>query len=272
MRKYKPVLTLAVLLLQIVLEFCSAWAQSGSAAEAKKCKEARDRSTCGDDRSTALRFTADGQFVQIPASGAIDEISSALTIEAWVKPEAGILTRGYTSILSKQLNGTGYMLATNIASPDHRFKAEVDGIQVTSGSQPAINGWQHVAAVWDGGELKIYVNGQFDGMIKSGPPLPNSLPLWIGSSPFGIDTTWRGSIDEVRIWAVARSQDQIQSNMNQYLCGQQKGLRAYWSFDEGSGQEVKDSFGESDGIVSGPEWVTGVHLLRSPRCKRFSAP
>ena len=147
------------------------------------------------------------------------------------------------------------MLATNIASPDHRFKAEVDGIQVTSGSQPAINGWQHIAAVWEGGDLKIYVNGQFDGMIKTGTPIPNSLPLWVGSSPFGITTTWRGAIDEVRIWSVARSQDQIQSNMNQYICGNEKGLRAYWSFDEGQGEELRDTIGHSNGVISGPEWV-----------------
>jgi hypothetical protein len=72
----------------------------------------------------------------------------------------------------------------------------------------------------------VYVNGQFDGVINTGSPIPNSFDLWIGSSPFGANTNWRGSIDEVRIWAVARTQEQIQSTMNQYLCGDERGLRA----------------------------------------------
>ena len=220
--------------------------------------------------STALRFTADGQYVLVPHTNEVDTISAGLTIEAWVKPEAGILSRGYQSIVSKQLSGTGYMLAINNRAntpiPGYAFKAEVRGIQVTSLSQPAIDGWQHVAAVWDDGQLKLYVNGQFDGVIDTGNPIPNSFDLWIGSSPFGADTNWRGVIDEMRVWAVARTQEQIQASMNQNLCGNETGLRAYWSFDEGQGQQLLDTLGQSNGFISGPEWVPGVELLSPKNC------
>ena len=217
----------------------------------------------GQTPSTALRFTADGQQVLVPHTDELDLISGRLTIESWVRPDASILSRGYSSIVSKQLNGTGYMTASNLVGPEPGFKAEVAGIQVTSQSRPVAGVWQHVAAVWDG-QLKIYVNGQLNGVINTGPPIPNTLPLWIGSSPFGADTNFRGDIDEVRIWAVARSQGEIQSTMNQYLCGDEKGLRAYWSFDEGSGQQLKDTLGRSNGSISGPAWVPGVQLCRRP--------
>ena len=218
--------------------------------------------------STALRFTADDQHVQVANSDAIDMISGPLTIEAWVRPEAGILARGYSSIVSKQLGGTGYMLATNVGpETGHRFKSEVGGLQVTSNSQPAIDGWQHIAAVWDEGHLTIYANGQFDGVIDTGPPIPNTLPLWIGSSPFGGDTSWRGTIDEVRIWSVARTQAEIQSTMNGYLCGDERGLRAYWSFDEGEGSDILDTSGSSNGTTVGTAWVPGVVLTMGQRCR-----
>jgi hypothetical protein len=224
-----------------------------------------------DRTSTALRFTADGQSVMVPNTEAVGLISGELTMEAWVRPEAGILSRGYSSIVSKQLGGTGYMLATNnragTPDPGHAFKAEVGGSQVTSGAQPAIDGWQHVAAVWQGGHLRIYVNGQVEGMIETGVPIPNAFPLWIGASPFGGDTNWRGSIDEVRIWAVARTQPQIQSGMNRRLCGDERGLRAYWTLDEGEGLEIIDETGFSNGVVSGAQWVPGVALLSSGRCR-----
>jgi Concanavalin A-like lectin/glucanases superfamily/FG-GAP-like repeat len=217
----------------------------------------------GQTPSTALRFTADGHQVLVPHTDELDRISLGLTIESWVRPDASILSRGYSSIVSKQMNGTGYMTASNLVGPEPGFKAEVAGIQVTSQSRPVAGVWQHVAAVWDG-QLKIYANGQLNGMINTGPPIPNTFPLWIGSSPFGAETNFRGDIDEVRVWAVARSQGQIQSTMNQYLCGDEDGLRAYWSFDEGSGQQLKDTLGRSNGSISGPQWVPGVQLSRRP--------
>jgi hypothetical protein len=220
---------------------------------------------------TALRFTADGQSAVVPNTDAVDLITGELTIEAWVRPEAGIRSRGYRSILSKQMGGTGYMLATNYGSGGppsaHAFKAEVGGVQVTSRAQPAIDGWQHVAAVWTGGYLAIYVNGQMSGIIGAAAPTVNAFPLWIGSSPFGADTNWRGSIDEVRVWAVARSQRQIQSTMNRSLCGDEHGLRAYWPLDEGRGIDFRDESGSSHGVVSGAQWVPGVTLGSSGGCR-----
>ena len=68
------------------------------------------------------------------------------------------------------------MSASNLLGPAPGFKAEVAGIQVTSEAQPGIGAWQHVAAVWDG-QLKIYVNGQFSGVINTGNPIPNSFDL-----------------------------------------------------------------------------------------------
>jgi hypothetical protein len=218
---------------------------------------------CARHRSTALQFAADGEYVLIPSTDQVDDISRQFTLEAWIKPAVG-LPGGYRSIVSKQMAGTGYMLATN-DTPVH-FKAEVAGDQVTSSSQPSPDGWQHIAAVWDG-LLKIYVNGQIDGVLQTSRPIPNVFPVYIGSSPFGADTTWRGAIDEVRIWAIARTQEQIQSTMNQYLCGDEPGLRAYWSFDEGRGSVLGDSAGHSDGVVVGPEWVNGVDLPRSADCR-----
>ena len=224
-----------------------------------------------DRESTALRFTADGQSVMVPNTDALGLIAGELTMEAWVRPEAGILSRGYRSIVSKQLRGSGYMLATNnragTPDPGHAFKAEVGGLQVTSSAQPAIDGWQHIAAVWQGGQLRIYVNGQVEGTIATGAPIPNTFPLWIGSSPFGADTNWRGSIDEVRIWAVARTQPQIQAAMNRQLCGDERGLRAYWPLDEGEGIEIIDETGFSNGVVSGAQRVPGVALVSSGGCR-----
>jgi alpha-tubulin suppressor-like RCC1 family protein len=113
------------------------------------------------------------------------------------------------------------------------------------------------------------VNGQLDGVMNTSSPLASAFPLWIGSSPFGADTNWRGDIDEVRVWAVARTPAEIQFDMTHYLTGEERGLRGYWPFDEGLGQTFADVTGRTPGFLGNspqpdrfdPEWVSGVQLL-----------
>ena len=54
-----------------------------------------------------------------------------------------------------------------------------------------------------------------------------------------------GDLDEVRIWNVARSAGQIQSNFDRSLVGNEPGLVAYWRFDEGAGTAAFDDSGHA---------------------------
>jgi hypothetical protein len=60
---------------------------------------------------------------------------------------------------------------------------------------------------------------------------------------------YRGDLDEVRIWNIARDPKEIVATMHRPLSGAEPGLVGYWKFDEGSGQNVADS---------SPSGVTGV--------------
>ena len=59
--------------------------------------------------------------------------------------------------------------------------------------------------------------------------LPESWPVVIGDRDGGLDW-WPGSIDEVRIWNRALSQEEILANMNCHLTGHEPGLVAYYDF------------------------------------------
>ncbi len=64
-----------------------------------------------------------------------------------------------------------------------------------------------------------------------------------------------GIIDEVRIWNIPRTQNDIQSYMYTALAGDETGLIGYWNFDDGSGDIAVDMKG-NDGTLNGsPEWV-----------------
>ena len=81
------------------------------------------------------------------------------------------------------------------------------------------NEWTHIAVVYDGTKTYIYVNGELKkeqedtGTISFSP----SQPLYIGSSQYAHsypDRTWNGTIDEVRVYNKALTQQQIQAHYN----------------------------------------------------------
>jgi len=80
----------------------------------------------------------------------------------------------------------------------------------------------------------------------------------------GQQSFFQGEIDEIRIWDITRTAQEIQDTTNRPLIGNEPGLVGYWKMDEGDGQQVVDS--SSGGIVgvlgttqnaesSDPEWV-----------------
>jgi autotransporter-associated beta strand protein len=105
----------------------------------------------------------------------------------------------------------------------------------------AVSGWTHVALVYASRAPKLYVNGT---LVRSGSagPFPNVHPsASLGGSTQASYGNFEGQLDEVRIWNVALSQSQIQSNMTQRLTGTEAGLVTYFRCDEASGSVLTDS-------------------------------
>ena len=83
-----------------------------------------------------------------------------------------------------------------------------------STTQVAAQQFYHLACTWDGSQLRLYINGALNRSVSQGiTPAGNSSPLFIGQYGGNVDR-FDGVIDEVRIYNVARSQAQIQTDMN----------------------------------------------------------
>jgi Concanavalin A-like lectin/glucanases superfamily len=119
-------------------------------------------------------------------------------------------------------------------------------------------GWLHLSWSYDPTKaanmrLEFTVNGnvlptQFDQTAwdKTGGKLVgNTGYVLLGASQNFGNTGWDGVMDEVRLWSVARTAQQVKDNMNVIMKPTTPGLIAYYQFNEADAANVKDSTGNA---------------------------
>ena len=179
--------------------------------------------------SNALNFDGSNDRVNISP---VIPYTSNFTVEGWIKTTGGLtppmfcwgnsVVNGY--VLVGENNGKFRFSIGNGATLN-----QFDGVSTISN-----NAWHHIAVTKFGNQVKMYV----DGFLENSPTT-NLTPATITSTMIGagllngsIQGFFPGSIDEVRIWSIARTQTEIQTNMNCELSAQ-AGLVAAYHFNQG---------------------------------------
>lgn len=228
------------------------------------------------DGESALLFDRDRSCVSCPTTSAIN-LQNSLTIEAKINPAGwgNVSNIGFGRIVDKK-NFVLYLIGTSPAFNDHSLALQLthaDGtvsISTSAENSIALDSWQHVAVTYDASanEVKMLVNGKTQILAQTKAPssiiADNSTNnLMIGNTA-GLNFTFQGAIDEVRIWNIVRSKPEIQQHINQYLIGAEPGLVGYWKMNEGNGAIIKDlSNHQDDATIAGAQWTEGA-LLNLP--------
>lgn len=136
------------------------------------------------------------------------------------------------------------------------------GFPVTGKTEFEVDKWYHLAVVFDGSTIKLYVNGELDGQVDAprGPVIlcgnTDKRRFCIGSS---VNSRYlEGSISEVRVWKRALTQNEIQNNMCYISPDYYQDMVAYWRFNEGGGPVIKDWTGNGWDISRSLNWTEGV--------------
>ena len=206
---------------------------------------------CPNDTSRGVDFdAASSNVIEVNSPTNIPVGNDHYTLEAWIYPNTmanyGIIGWGnYGS--SRQVNA--FRLGNN-QLVNYWWG---DDLLVPVGD--ISGGWHHVAVSYDGTNRTIYLDGANVGSDQPGThQVPNANNLTIGKT---WDTEYfDGKIDEVRVWNVARTQVDINLDMDNELLGNETGLVAYYKLNEGI--PISDNTAITDVIDSSVNGNTGT--------------
>lgn len=161
----------------------------------------------------ALSFNGSNSMVTVKDSASLD-LTTGMTLEAWVYPQ-GSLSDWRTILMKEQSGSDVYYIET--VGGKIVGDAYVGGSKhnIYSDSTIALNKWTHLAATYDGANLRIYVNGALATVAQS---LTGTIQTSTGALRIGGNSIWgeyfQGLIDEVRIYNRALSSAEIVTDMN----------------------------------------------------------
>jgi hypothetical protein len=230
-----------------------------------------------------LRFSGDGQYVEIPSAPDLSFGRDGLTISAWLKPETLEFSKtegsGYIYWMGKgEQNQQEWALRmysyTNREKPPRPNRISFYLFNLDGGlgqgsyfQEPVRSGeWIQVTAVADQGNTAIYKNGayircdEYNGRSGRGcqahgeriHPGQGNAPLRLGTRD--LKSFFQGELSQVRIWKRALRSSEIRRLYGNNDIPRQ-GLAAEFLLDEGEGDAVHDTAGGHQGKVVGARWV-----------------
>ena len=161
----------------------------------------------------ALVFDGASSLIEVPHHDSLTPGGDELTIEAWFKPAS--FPGGHPPIARK---GSVAESGWGFDTPGGQIRGFVytapGAAAVAQGATTMkLDTWHHVAMVYDGEEVRIYLDGELDGeAVRDGDINENEASVWIGKK--ANESIWLdGILDEIRILNIAITEEQIQEDM-----------------------------------------------------------
>ena len=215
--------------------------------------------------SHSLNFNGQSDYIEVIDASAMISNSDQMSITGWVYPRN--TNSGWPDFdgffgFRNELDADFYLLQLDNYKVEARLRISLNDYFsiVTAPNSISTETWYHLALIYDGTNLILYINGIEVGSTSASGQITNeSVPLNVGrlvfqTTNFDLD----GQADEVGLWNVALTAEQIQDYMYADLTGEE-GLVGYWNFNEGSGDTANDASGNNnDGLIYGANWSTNI--------------
>ena len=209
-----------------------------------------------------LRLDGRTGFITVNDNSSLHSLSNAMTLELLVKPTALALAQGeVNSLLRKNTQAGSENFFLRLRNNPEQLIVEVSGgkeigiLRAPCSMQP--EHWYHLAATYDGKRLTLFANGKelasepLSGFLKI-----DSSPLLIGRGDpdYSGGEFFSGELDEIRIWRIPRTPEDIRRDSTNRLSGAEPGLIAYWNFENAA--EDLSAHGNRAVLTAGATLVT----------------
>ena len=159
------------------------------------------------ERGDVLSLGGAGQYVDC-GNNALFNITEAITVAGWIKVNAFDVQ--WQSVVAK--GNSAWRLSRDGTQNDLEFACTgLSGNWKVLGSINVNDGkWHHVAGVYDGSEISLYVDGILDvSLTASGNVATTTHQVWLGGNVERPGREWNGLLDDVRIYDHALSAAEI---------------------------------------------------------------
>ena len=218
--------------------------------------------TLSFSQNYSLDFDGESDYVEVNNESAVIANADQMTLSGWVYPR-GPNADSYTQFdgffgFRNNEDADFYLLQLGNYKVEARLKVPGGGefTIVTAENSIISETWHHLALTYDGSNIILYIDGIEAGSTGAYGQITNEfLPFNIGrliwqTTNFDLD----GQVDEVSLWNLALTEQQVQDYMYADLTGEE-GLVGYWKFNEGSGSTAYDSSEEgNNGVIYGATW------------------
>jgi signal transduction histidine kinase/ligand-binding sensor domain-containing protein/CheY-like chemotaxis protein len=218
-----------------------------------------------------LQLDGKASYMELPPN--IFQGLPEATVEGWVKWEilqepTDRAAMGYSHVFD--FRGSGGVLWMFSPTPGDLTFSVFDGPeakQVTVKGVLHNNDWHHIAAVSGPPGMRFYLDGVLAGtndFSGSFAVLTNDTKNFWGActtrEPGPQPSDLHGQLDELRVWKVQRTVEQIRENMHRTLSGSEPGLIGLWSFDDPANPGRDASPGAHHGKLIGQATVVKAAL------------
>ncbi len=208
-------------------------------------------------------------YVDIPNVSGLVANKMSFCISGWVNPQSDVSHSGFFGFRNNTDADFYLLQLTNTNNIEARFRNS-SGVayDIIANNALDFNQWQHLALTYDGSYIRLYKDGSLvDSTAANGIIAQNFDSFKLGALDYqGTLFHMIGNLDEIRLWDVALSANEI----NNWMCVEvdsthpnYTNLMGYWNLNEGIGSYTYDQTanGNNGTLFGGTTWQASSSCL-----------
>ncbi|MCK4311146.1 MAG: Ig-like domain-containing protein, partial [Candidatus Cloacimonetes bacterium] len=214
------------------------------------------REIIGFDRLPGNMLELDGidDYVSVPLV-----LPDNGTIELWYYPDS---LYNYNTIFDNSLDANDWEMWI-YETGELKFRIENDGfVSYDLNNLFGAEHWYHIALSWNKHDAlvdyNLYINGDLKDSETDKTWLDPGVQFYLGGGNAG-NTNGKGIIDEIQIWKISKTAEQIRESIHKGNNGWTDGLIAKWQFNDSSGNTVTDLVNDYEATLNNmtdDDWIT----------------